>query len=39
MMLYRSFMTSLLDQSEKVLPTLTPENLKDNFPAMKPLAL
>lgn len=39
MMLYRSFMTSLLDRSEKILPTLTPENLKDNFPLMKPLHL
>lgn len=39
MMLYRSFMTSLLDRSEKILPTLTPENLKDNYPMMKPLQL
>ncbi len=39
MMLYRSFMTTLLDKSEKILPTLTPENLKDNFPLMKPLHL
>lgn len=39
MMLYRSFMTSLLDKSEKILPTLTPENLKDNYPLMKALHL
>ncbi|MDP4263412.1 MAG: nitrous oxide reductase family maturation protein NosD [Bacteroidota bacterium] len=39
MMLFRSFMTSLLDKSEKILPTLTPENLKDNYPIMKPLHL
>ena len=39
MMLFRSFMTSLLDQSEKILPSLTPESLKDNFPWMKPLPL
>lgn len=39
MMMFRSMMSSLLDQSEKVLPSLTPENLKDNFPIMKPLAL
>jgi nitrous oxidase accessory protein len=39
MMLFRSFMTSLLDKSEKILPTLTPENLKDNYPFMKPLHL
>lgn len=37
MMLFRSFMTSLLDKTEKVLPSLTPENLKDNFPMMKRL--
>ncbi|MFN8291080.1 MAG: nitrous oxide reductase family maturation protein NosD [Chitinophagaceae bacterium] len=39
MMLFRSFMTSLLDKSEKILPSLTPENLKDNFPLMKPFHL
>ena len=39
MMLFRSFMSSLLDKSEKVLPSLTPENLKDNYPLMKPLHL
>ena len=39
MMLFRSFMTSLLDKSEKIFPTLTPENLKDNYPLMKPLHL
>jgi nitrous oxidase accessory protein len=39
MMLFRSFMTSLLDKSEKIVPTLTPENLKDNYPFMKPLHL
>jgi len=39
MMLFRSFMVSLLDKTEKVLPSLTPENLKDNYPYMKPLHL
>ncbi|HSC38363.1 MAG TPA: nitrous oxide reductase family maturation protein NosD, partial [Chitinophagaceae bacterium] len=39
MMLFRSFMVSLLDKTEKVLPSLTPENLKDNYPFMKPLHL
>jgi len=39
MMLFRSFMTSLLDKSERIIPTLTPENLKDNFPLMKPVKL
>jgi nitrous oxidase accessory protein len=39
MMLFRSFMTSLLDKTERILPSLTPENLKDDYPYMKPLKL
>ncbi len=39
MMLFRSFITSLMDKTEKVIPSLTPENLKDNSPLMKPLPL
>src|SRR4030095_5164873 len=39
MMLFRSFMVMLFDKTEKVLPGIIPENLKDNFPLMKPLAL
>ncbi len=39
MILFRSFMTSLLDKTEKILPSLTPENLKDDHPLMKPLPL
>ncbi len=39
MILFRSFMASLLDKSEKVIPTLTPENLKDNRPRMKKIEL
>jgi nitrous oxidase accessory protein len=39
MMLFRSFMVSLFDKAEKVIPGITPENLKDNFPLMKPLQL
>ena len=39
MILFRSFMATLLDKTEKVIPTLTPENLKDDFPLMKPLNL
>lgn len=35
MLLFRSFITSLLDKTEKVLPSLTPEGLKDNHPLMK----
>lgn len=37
MLLFRSFITSLLDKTEKVLPSLTPEGLKDNHPMMKQL--
>lgn len=39
MILFRSLMSTLLDKTEKVLPSLTPENLKDDHPLMKPLAL
>lgn len=39
MMLFRSFMTTLLDKTEKILPSITPENLKDDYPFMKPLPL
>ncbi len=39
MMLFRSLITSLMDKSEKVVPSLTPENLKDNHPLMKPKQL
>lgn len=37
MLLYRSFMITLLDKSEKVLPSITPDNFIDNKPQMKPL--
>jgi nitrous oxidase accessory protein len=39
MMLFHSLITTLLDRSEKVVPSLTPENLKDNHPYMKPVRL
>ncbi|HEY2347758.1 MAG TPA: nitrous oxide reductase family maturation protein NosD [Puia sp.] len=39
MMLFRSFMTSLLDKTEKILPSLTPENLRDDHPYIKPIKL
>jgi nitrous oxidase accessory protein len=35
MLLFRSFFTSLLDKTEKIIPSLTPEMLKDNRPMMK----
>eukprot|EP01136_Pigoraptor_vietnamica_P024433 Opistho-1_new@77467 len=37
MLLFRSFITTLLDKTEKVLPSITPEGLKDNLPQMKRL--
>lgn len=39
MLLYQSFMISLLDKSEKVLPSLTPENFVDKTPRMLPYTL
>ena len=39
MLLYRSFMITLLDKSEKVLPSITPDNFVDNKPLMKTLPL
>jgi nitrous oxidase accessory protein len=39
LMLFRSLIVALLDKSEKVLPGITPENLKDNRPLMRPLNL
>ncbi|MCF8450005.1 MAG: nitrous oxide reductase family maturation protein NosD, partial [Taibaiella sp.] len=39
MMLFRSLITTLMDRSEKVIPSLTPEQLKDNHPLMKPLRI
>ena len=34
-MLWRSFLVHLLDRAEKVIPVVTPEKLRDNFPVMK----
>jgi nitrous oxidase accessory protein len=39
MLLYRSFIISLLDKSEKILPSLTPENFIDQHPLMQSLPL
>lgn len=39
MILFRSFMVSLLDRTEKMIPGMTPEQLKDTLPAMKPVIL
>jgi len=34
--LWRSFLVTLLDRMEKVLPSITPENMIDNSPKMRP---
>ncbi len=35
-MLFRSFMVMLLEKTEKIIPSLTPIDLKDDHPLMKP---
>jgi nitrous oxidase accessory protein len=37
MILIRSFMVALLEKTEKAIPSITPENFKDDSPVMKPL--
>ncbi|MBK6832776.1 MAG: nitrous oxide reductase family maturation protein NosD [Bacteroidetes bacterium] len=39
MLLFRSFMVTLLDKSEKIIPSLTPDNFIDNTPLMHSLKL
>lgn len=39
LMLFRSLIVSLLDKTEKILPGVTPENLRDNKPVMRPIPL
>lgn len=39
LMLLRSFMVYLMDKAEKIIPSLTPEQLMDEKPAMRPLAI
>jgi nitrous oxidase accessory protein len=39
MILFRSFMVTLLDRSEKLIPSLTPDAFVDEKPLMKPLKL
>lgn len=38
-LLWRSFLVFLLDKTEKAIPVLTPENLKDERPQMRPYDL
>jgi len=39
MLLFRSFMITLLDKSEKILPSITPDNFIDKTPLMHPMSL
>lgn len=39
LMLMRSFMVYLMDKAEKIIPSLTPEQLMDEKPAMQPLPI
>lgn len=39
MLLFRSFMVSLLDRTEKMIPSLTPDNFIDNTPLMRAIGL
>lgn len=39
LLLLRSFTVQLLDKAEKIIPTITPENLVDNSPRMKQIPL
>jgi nitrous oxidase accessory protein len=38
MMLLRSFTVRLLDRIEKIIPSITPEGMKDESPMMKPIS-
>jgi len=38
-LLLRSFMVTIMDKAERLIPSITPVQLKDNKPLMKPLAL
>jgi nitrous oxidase accessory protein len=39
MILYRSFLTDVMDQVEKVMPSVIPDKLKDDLPMMKKWSL
>lgn len=39
MLLYRTFMVTLLDKSERIIPSLTPENFVDKRPLIHPVDL
>lgn len=39
MLLFRSFMVTLLERTEKLIPSITPENFRDDRPVLKPYNL
>lgn len=39
MLLFRSFMVTLLERTEKLIPSITPEDFRDDRPALKPYNL
>ncbi|MHA8061910.1 nitrous oxide reductase family maturation protein NosD [Aquirufa beregesia] len=39
LIMFRSFISALMDKTEKLIPSLTPEQLKDQFPLIKPVQL
>ena len=39
MLLFRSFLVDMLDRTEKVIPSLTPESFVDDQPLMKPIKI
>ncbi|MFD3275150.1 nitrous oxide reductase family maturation protein NosD [Aquirufa echingensis] len=39
LIMFRSFISALMDKTEKLIPSLTPEQLKDQFPLIKPIKL
>lgn len=39
LMLFRSFMVDLMDKAERIIPGMTPEDLKDNEPRMRMITL
>ena len=39
MLLFRSFLVDMLDRTEKIIPSLTPESFVDDQPLMKPIKI
>jgi nitrous oxidase accessory protein len=39
MLLFRSFMVTLLEKTEKLIPSITPEDFRDDHPLLKAYSL